>query len=112
MEVHQKHVTTIRMHDAKGCDIKLVKDGGFYQLQLCSPTSTVTISLGLGEVRKLCQELVQLDAEECCKCSAATAAPEYRSIFFQTPVRSFQETMAKVFARMAREMICEPACEK
>lgn len=112
MEVNQKHVTTIRMHDAKGCDLKLVKESGCYQLQLCSPSSVVTISLGLDDVRKLCQEIVQLDAEETCKCAAVVPTPEVRSMFFQTPTRSFQETMAKVFTRMAREMVCEQAIEK
>jgi len=104
MEVDQKHVTTIRLHDAKGGDIRLVKDGRDFELRLCSDHNVVSISLGFHDVRKLWQQIVQLDVEENWK--ATVPAPENKSFLFGSTPRTFQETMAQLFTRMAQEM-CE-----
>ncbi len=103
MEVDQKHITLIRMHDAKGSDIAIFKDGANYQLQLASCNNMVNISLAAQDVRKLCQQLVQLDLEENWRAPAAPA-PEPKSSFFNGTSRPFTETMARWFARMANEV--------
>jgi exoribonuclease II len=103
MEVDQKHITMIRMHDAKGSDIVIFKDGPNYQLQLASSNNMVNISLGAQDVRKLCQQLVQLDMEENWR-APAVPAPEPKASFFNGASRPFSETMARWFARMANEM--------
>ncbi len=104
MEVNQKYVTTIRLHDAKGSEIHLTKKGEDYQLQLAAAKHVVNITLALPDLRRLCQQLVQLDMEENCKSRPVT--PEYKSFFFNGTPRSFSETMAAWFAKMAQEM-CE-----
>lgn len=104
MEVDQKHITTIRMHDAKGGDIHLVKEGADYQLQLSSKNNVVNISLGLQDVRKLCQQIIQLDIEENWRSHCVTP-PEFKSFFFNgAPPRSIHDTMTSWYARMAGEM--------
>jgi hypothetical protein len=102
MEVDQKHITMIRIHDAKGSDILLFKDGVNYQLQLASSSHMVNITLGLADVRKLCQQLVQLDMEENWRTQNAPA-PEFKSTLFNGSSRPFTETMARWFTRMAAE---------
>lgn len=104
MEVDQKHITTIRLHDAKGSDIRLVKEGEDYQLQLASSNNVVNITLGAPDLRKLCQRLVQLDVEENWK-AYSFAPPEHKSFFFNNGApRAFQENVANYwFARMAAE---------
>lgn len=104
MKVDQKHITTIHMHDAKGGDVHVVKDGADYRLQLSSETTVVNITLGIQDMRKLCQRLVQLDLEETWK---PTAAPEFRSTFFPATSRYLHDAMASWFTRMANE-----PCEK
>lgn len=111
MEVDQKHVTTIRLHDAKGCDIQMVREGSDYHLRLSSPSTVVNLSLGLAEVRRLCQELVQLDLEESWK-SQPAPQPESRSVFFNGTPRYFHEAMAHWFARMAAGDVAEKACKR
>jgi hypothetical protein len=93
----------IRMHDAKGSDIVIFKDGLNYQLQLASSNNMVNISLGLQDVRKLCQQLVQLDMEESWR-TQNVPAPEAKPGLFNSTTRPFTETMARWFARMATEM--------
>src|SRR5262249_37767215 len=110
MEVDQKHITTIRLHDAKGSDIRLVKEFDNYQLHLVSSNHVVFISLGLDDVRKLWQQIVQLDLEETSKMQAATTA-DSKSIIFSGGPKSFHETMAHLFSKMAREM-CETAAKR
>ena len=105
MEVDQKYVTTIRLHDAKGSEIRLGKKGDDYQLQMASGNNVVNITLGFQDVRKLCQQIVQLDLEENMK-TRSVAPPEFKSFFFNNTPRSLQETMASWYARMAGEM-CE-----
>lgn len=105
MLVDQKHITTVRMHDAKGSDVVLVKEGDEYHLRLSSSNNLVNISLGAADLRKLCQQLIQLDVEENWKPHAP--APEFRSFLFGNG-RSAPESMASWFARMAGEM-CESA---
>ncbi len=104
MHVDQKHVTTIRLHDAKGGDIQLMKDGKDYRLQLSSETTIVNISLGLEDMRKLCQQMVQMDMDETWKPHIFT--PEYRAMFFPGTPGYLQEAMARWFARQAA---AEPA---
>ena len=105
MDVDQKHITTIRMHDAKGCEVCLVKDGHDYQLQLSSSHHQVNITLGVHEIRRLCQQLMRMDMEENWRAPAAPP-PEVKSFFFGAAPRSYQDAMASWFARMAGEM-CE-----
>ena len=103
MQVDQRHITTIRMHDAKGCDIQLTKDGDDYQLQLSSANHVVNIALGLPEMRKLCQQIVKMDMEESWRQHAAPP-PEYKSFFFNgSAPRSYPDTMASWFARLTSE---------
>ena len=108
MEVDQKHITTIRMHDAKGSDIALTRDGQDYQLQLSSNSNVVNISLGHQDVRKLCQQIIQLDIEENWR-THCVPPPEFKSFFFNNTPRSFEETMASWFARRASEMCDKPS---
>jgi hypothetical protein len=102
MDVDQKHITTIRLHDAKGSDIDIVKDGEDYQLRLASNNNVVNICLGWHDLRKICQQIMQLDQE----CWTFPCQPVLEHKAFVSPVapRSFQETMASFFARMAHEM--------
>ncbi len=102
MEVDQKHVTTIRMHDAKGCDIRLGKDANDYQLQLASGSSVVNITLGFNDLRKLCQQMIQLDMEENWKTHCLTP-PEFKSFLFNSSPRPFHEAVASWCARMAND---------
>jgi hypothetical protein len=103
MEVDQKHITTIRMHDAKGSDVVVTREGSDYHLQLVSQNNMVNITLGGTDIRKLCQQLVQLDIEENWK-SQFVPAPEAKSFFLGGPTRSYQDTMANWFMRMAGDM--------
>lgn len=105
MDVDQKHITTIRLHDAKGCDVGVVKDGPDYQLQLSSSQHQVNITLGAHEVRRLCQQLMRIDLEENWRAHAAPP-PEAKSFFFGAAPRGYQDAMASWFARMAGEL-CE-----
>ena len=111
MDVDQKHITTIRMHDAKGCEICLVKDGQDYVLQLSSSHHQVNITLGEHEVRRLCQHLVRMDVEENWRAPAYTPPAESRSFFFHTAPRTYQDAMASWFARMAGE-VCENGAKR
>lgn len=104
MEVDQKHITTIRLHDAKGSDVQLVKDGADFQLRLAANNNVVNICLGFQDVRKICQQILQMDIEENWKLYAPMPTPEQRTFFFNGAPRTFHETMAGFFARMANEM--------
>jgi hypothetical protein len=103
MEVDQKHITTIRMHNAKGSDVQLVKDGDDFQLRLSSNHNVVNIFLGRADVRKICQQAMQTDVEEHWKTTYMPAL-EHKSFVFNGAPRSFHETMAGLFARMACDM--------
>jgi hypothetical protein len=105
MEVNQKHITTIRIHDAHGSNVSLVKEGADYHLRMVSEDNVVTIVLGAHNVRTLCQQLVQLDIQENWKPQYAVP-PELRSFFFGAAPRPTQETYTDVFVNMARES-CE-----
>ncbi len=105
MEVEQKHITTIRLHDAKGSDIQLVKDGEDYQLRLSSNHNVVNICLGFEDVRKLCQQIWQMDVEDNLKPHYLPAI-EHKSFFFNGAPRNFHDTMASFFARMAND-VCD-----
>jgi hypothetical protein len=107
MDVDQKHITTIRMHDAKGCEICLTKDGHDYQLQLSSSHHQVNITLGVQEVRQLCQQLVRMDMEENWR-APAYVPPEFKSFFFNGGPRPYPDAMASWFARVAGDH-CETA---
>jgi hypothetical protein len=106
MEVTQKNITTVRMHDAKGCEIRLVREGEDYQLQLCSCNHVVNITLGLADVRELCQQLVRMDVEENWR-QRQEPAPETKSFFFNGMPRSYQDTVATWYARVAGEACCD-----
>lgn len=110
MDVDQKHITTIRLHDAKGCDVTLSKDGHDFQLQLASSHHQVNITLGAQEIRRLCQQLVRLDLEENWR-SPTFVPPEPRSFFFNGAPRNYQDAMSSWFHRMAGE-VGEPACKR
>lgn len=105
MEVDQKYITTIRMHDAKGSEIHLTRKGEDYQLQLASSQHVVNISLGFQDVRRLCRQILQLEMEENWKPHRMTP-PEYKSFFFSGMPHPFQESVASWFAKMGDE-----ACE-
>lgn len=103
MEVDQKHITTIRMHDANGSAVSLKKCETGYQLKLSSNEHVVNVSLNLNDVRKLCHELVQLDVEENFRMFTAPSQ-EYRSLFFRPAPQKSQDSMADMFAQVAREV--------
>jgi hypothetical protein len=103
MEVDQKHITTIRMHDAKGGEVTVVKEGSDYHLRLVSQNNVVNITLGGQDVRKLCQQLVRLDIEENWK-AHIVPAPEVKSFFLNGPPRTYQDSVANWFLRMAGEV--------
>lgn len=103
MEVEQKHITNIRMHEANGSTVSLKKFETGYQLKLASNEHVVNVTLNLNDVRKLCHELVQLDVEENFRTNIAPAQ-EYRSLFFRASPQKVQESMADVFAQVAREV--------
>lgn len=102
MEVGQKHITTIRMHDAKGSDVLLVKEGSDYHLKLVSSENVVNIILGYQDIRKLCQQIVQLDIQEHWRPQVVTP-PEGRSFFFGEEPRTYRDSMFDWFTRMARD---------
>lgn len=104
MEVDQKHITTIRMNESKNNSVALKKCENEYQLKLVSNENTVTITLGLSDVRKLCHDLVQLDVEENFR-NQVLPTPEYRSLFFRSAPQKAHESMADVFAEVAREVL-------
>ncbi len=105
MLVDQKHITTVRMHDAKGSDVQLVKEAdNEYHLRLTSRNNMVNITLGSGDLRKLCQQLIQLDIEENWKPQVATP-PEFRSFLFGNTTKSSDDNVPSWFARMAGEMV-------
>lgn len=79
MLVDQKHITTVRIHDAKGSDVVVVKEDNEFHLRLSSGNNQVNITLGVADLRKLCQQLVQLDIETNWK---AWSEPEFRSFLF------------------------------
>src|SRR5437588_355812 len=99
MEVSQKRITVIRLHDAKGCDIHLTKEGDDYQLQLACSQNVVNISLGFQDIRKLCQQIMQLEMEENWKAHVPTP-PDIRSFFFNGAPRPYAESMASFFTKM------------
>ena len=103
MEVEQKHITTIRMHDAKGGDVTVVKDGGEYRLQLTSSNRAVVITLGHQDLRRLCQQLVQLDIDENWKADYVRP-PEVKSFFLNNGLRGHHDSLSSWFVRMAGEM--------
>ncbi len=107
MEVDQKHITTIRMHDAKGCDVCVTREGPDYKLQLSSSQHQVNITLGVAEIRRLCQQLVKIDIEENWR-APVLPPPEFKSFFFNGGTRTYQDAIANWFARMAGE-VCETA---
>src|SRR5712691_8130539 len=102
MEVDQKHITTIRMHDAKGSDVVLLKNGQDYQLKMVSSDNVVYILLGYHDVRKLCQQIIQLDLQENWRPHVVTP-PENRSFFFGEEPRVHRDTITDWFVRMAKE---------
>jgi hypothetical protein len=59
MQVEQRHVTTIRLHDAKGSDFFLLRDGRDYQLRIVSDEDVVNIQLTLQDLHRLSQQLIQ-----------------------------------------------------
>src|SRR5262249_24241699 len=79
MEVDQKQITTIRLHDAKGGDVRLSREGNDYQLQLTSANTVVNITMGHADIRRLCQQIMQIDMEENWKFHYAH--PEFKSFF-------------------------------
>lgn len=103
MEVDQKYITTIRMHDAKGSAIAMTRKGEDFQLQLSSDHHIVNISLGLADVRRMCQQILQLEMEENWK-AQRIAQPEYKSFFFNAAPRSFTENVAHWFTKMADDV--------
>lgn len=101
MEVEQKRVTIIRLHDAKGCDIRLTKEGTEFQLQLSSGANEVNITLGHDDIRSLCHQLVQMDLEENWK-AHYVAPPEFRSFFFNgAHHRQTHEPVSSWFSKAA-----------
>src|SRR4051794_8171215 len=102
MEVNQKRITVIRLHDGKGCEIRLSKEGEGYQLQLASDSNVVNISLAFQDVRKLCLQLVRLDLEENWKAHYAPP-PEFGSFFCNGSPSTYQEHVTSWFKKMAGE---------
>jgi hypothetical protein len=100
MEVDQKHITTIRMHDAKGCDIRLTRDGCDCQLSLVSANNVVNITLAPPDLRKLWEQLLRLESE-----------PSWAHDVADKRERSFNENMAILFAKMAQQM-AEQNCKR
>jgi hypothetical protein len=108
MDVDQKHITTIRMHDAKGSDIRLTKEGHDYQLSLVSASNVVHITLAYQDVRKLWEQIVRLDSEHPWTLADGVVDPRF---VFGSRERSFNENMATLFAKMAQQM-AECACKR
>jgi hypothetical protein len=110
MEVEQKHITTIRMHDAKGSDVAVTRDGDEYQLRLTSSNRMVVVTLGRHDLHKLCQQLVRLDLEENWK-GHYVPPPEVKSFFLHEAPRSQPDPVASWFLRVAGE-VNEKACRQ
>jgi hypothetical protein len=102
MEVDQKHITTVRLNDGKGCDVCVTKEGQDYCLRMVSSQHVVNIMLNYGDIRKLCQQLVNLDVQENWKAQMITP-PEYRSFFFNGTPRYVGENMSNWFANMVHD---------
>ena len=104
MEVEQKHITTIRMHDAKGSEVCLHRDGQDYHLKMVSSDNIVNIVLGHQDIRKLALQIVQLDIQENWRPHIIPTPPEPRSFFFgEEPRTNHRDAMSDWFVRMAKE---------
>ncbi len=103
MEVDQKYITNVRLHDAKGSEIRIVKEGDDYHLQLVSQQSVVNISMGPRDVRKLGREIAKLSIEETDPVRAA-CPPEFKTFFPNGMPRSFHDAMASWLSRLAGEV--------
>ncbi len=101
MDVDQKHITTIRMHDAKGSDIRLTKEGHDYQLSLVSAGNVVNITLTHQDVRKLWEQILRLESEHAWQLHDSPISRD----------RLFTENMAALFAKMAQQM-AECTCKR
>jgi hypothetical protein len=107
VEVDQKYITNVRLHDAKGSEIRVVKEGDDYHLQLVASHSVVNISMGPRDLRKLGREVGKLDLEEGDK-SRYTCPPEFKSYFPNGMPRSFHDAMASWLSRLAGEVAEAP----
>ncbi len=103
MELDQKHITTIRMHDAKGADVRLTREGLNYQLCLKSSSNIVNITLSHDEARKLWEQFLRLGTEPFWAPHDPSA--EVKNLFTTPRERAFTEHMASVFAKMAKHMV-------
>jgi hypothetical protein len=102
MELDQKHITTIRLHDAKGADVRLTREGMDYLLCLKSSSNIVNITLSLHEVRKLWEQFMRLGTEPVWTPYDHNA--EAKNVLANSHDRLFTEHMATVFAKMAQQM--------
>jgi hypothetical protein len=109
MDLDQKHITTIRMHDAKGADVRLTREGLDFLLCLKSSTNVVNISLSHQDVRKLWEQLMRLGTEPWWP--AHDGGAEFKSFLGHGRDRAFTEHMAALFAKMAQQM-AESACKE
>lgn len=91
MEVDQKHITTIRLHDAKGSDFQLVRDGRDYQLRIVSHENVVNITLGQKDLLRLCQQIIQVELP-CDAKTPAASVPEARTYFVTGVPRHVRDT--------------------
>ncbi len=104
MEVDQKYITNVRLHDAKGSEIRVVKEGDDYHLQLVSAHSVVNISMGPRDLRRLGREIVKLDIDDTEK-NRLTCPPEFKSFFPNGMPRSFHDAMGSWLSRLAGEVV-------
>ena len=64
MQIDQRHVTTVNLHDGRVRDFVLLKDGRGYKLSSVSKDDVVNLLLSPQDVQKLRQELAQTEAKE------------------------------------------------
>jgi hypothetical protein len=110
MDVDQKHITTIRMHDAKGSDIRLTKECHDYQLSLVSAGNVVHITLAHQDVRKIWEQILRLESEHNWQ-PHETNGDSRPFTFSSSRDRLFSENMATLFAKMAQQM-AECTCKR
>lgn len=64
MQIDQRHVTTVNLHDSRARDFVLLQDGRGYKLSCVSREDVVHILLSGQDLLKLRQELVKYETKE------------------------------------------------
>jgi hypothetical protein len=64
MQIDQRHVTTVNLHDGRVRDFVLLKDGRGYKLSSVSKDDVVNLLLSPTDLQKLRQEIAKPDVKD------------------------------------------------